>query len=422
MASDEQVIKDKERVLQTSTPFIRTSVQSAQGGQLDGSLFEIPTKKQDSTVNLDTSLLDQTSRNEETTSEHNSTNVTQLNAGFINSTSVCSESESIVQQPNETDRGYLDAIIEEEEDEQPAGIAASDTGDAAVKTETQTAETETHTPEIDTAGTNTDASNTETNTAKTNIDASDTAEIDTAETNIDASDTDTHTAAEADTCTATHAETDAADIENSMDTETSKTDTHSGIKSSTKAAKESNSRYIESKTQQPEKQRKRKRLTKAEQAALEALESFGGSDLGSVLLKNETFEERLARDKQALESESGKMEGVPPARKKTRLELAREEAKLAFENIPLGQTDKRTPPPAPPTIYKDVSERKLTRTQRAKLEVLQSFGGTGFDDLFPKKKEEEEEEEEEGEGKAKEGIFEEDKKENKPVSETGLTS
>lgn len=365
MASDEQVIKgvhvlvlrlysslllDKEKALQTSTPFIRTSAQLAQGGQLDGSLFEIPTKKQDSTVNLDTSLLDQTSRHEETASEHSSTNVTQLNAGFVNSTSVCSESESIIQQPNETDRGHLDAIIEEEDNEQPASIAASDTGDTAVKTET-------HTAEIDTPETN--ASNTETNTAEV-----DTPEIDTAETNINASDTDSHTAAEAE---AIHAGTDPVVTEN---TETAKIDTHSGTnKSSTNGA---NSRYIESKTQQPEKQRKRKRLTKvfltyfsrnlfvslfhfdkhlnydkffynnfqAEQATLEALESFGGSDLGSVLLKNETFEERLARDKEALES--GKMEGVPPpARKKTRLELAQEEAKLAFENIPLGQTEKK---------------------------------------------------------------------------------
>ena len=68
------------------------------------------------------------------------------------------------------------------------------------------------------------------------------------------------------------------------------------------------------------------------------MESFGGSDLGSVLRKNETFEDRLARDKEALQSESEKMEGVP-ARKKTRLELAQEEAKLAFENIPFGEND-----------------------------------------------------------------------------------
>ena len=262
MASDEQVIKgvrllflrlyssvllDKERVLQTSTPFIRTSVQSVQGGQLDGSLFEIP-KKQDS---LETSLLDQTSRHEETISEHSSTNVTQLNAGFINSTSMCSESESIIQ--HETDRGHLDAIIEEEE-EQPPAIAASDTDNAAIAasdTDNATVKTETDTAKIDTAEIDLHASETDTYTAQTETD---TAKIDTAEIDIHASETDTHTA-QTETDTETHT------TENTMNTEEAETDTRTSMKS-TKVTRESSSRYIESKTEQPEKQRKRKRLTK----------------------------------------------------------------------------------------------------------------------------------------------------------------
>lgn len=65
--------------------------------------------------------------------------------------------------------------------------------------------------------------------------------------------------------------------------------------------------------------------------------SFGGSDFSSVLQKNETFEDRLARDKEALE----KVEEDPPQRKKTRLELAKEEARIVFEDIPLGQKEIR---------------------------------------------------------------------------------
>ena len=285
--------------LQTSTPFVRSSSVAAlnQAAGLDGSLFEIdappaPPPKCSTVSCLETSLL------EESTSVNTSNTNTQLNVGFINSTTSHSFSESAsgesIVQSNvapaageesssvtiSSEKSHLDAIIEEEE---PTAMSETETHTA--ETETHAAETETHATETDAAETEThaaetDAAETKTHTAETEIHTAETethttataaeTETHTAETDTHAADAGTHSAetethsAETETHT-TEAETHTAETEICTTDETMETDadTGTGIKpEESKVSANKDSIYIEEKKKPQTKQMKRKRLTK----------------------------------------------------------------------------------------------------------------------------------------------------------------
>ena len=285
--------------LQTSTPFVRSSSVAAlnQAAGLDGSLFEIdappaPPPKCSTVSCLETSLL------EESTSVNTSNTNTQLNVGFINSTTSHSFSESAsgesIVQSNvapaageesssvtiSSEKSHLDAIIEEEE---PTAMSETETHTAETEThaaetethatETDAAETETHAAETDAAETKTHTSETEIHTAETETHTTATAaetETHTAETDTHAADAGTHSAetethsAETETHT-TEAETHTAETEICTTDETMETDadTGTGIKpEESKVSANKDSIYIEEKKKPQTKQMKRKRLTK----------------------------------------------------------------------------------------------------------------------------------------------------------------
>lgn len=280
---------EKRVALQTSTPFVRSSSVAAlnQAAGLDGSLFEIdappaPPPKCSTVSCLETSLL------EESTSVNTSNTNTQLNVGFINSTtshsfSESASGESIVQSNAapaageesssimiSSEKSHLDAIIEEEE---PTAMS---------ETETHTAETETHAPETETHATETEthAAETKTHTAETEIHTAETETHTTAtaaETETHTAETETHTdeagthSAETETHSAetetqtTEAETHTAETETCTTDETMETDadTGTGIKpEESKVSANKDSIYIEEKKKPQTKQMKRKRLTK----------------------------------------------------------------------------------------------------------------------------------------------------------------
>lgn len=112
-----------------------------------------------------------------------------------------------------------------------------------------------------------------------------------------------------------------------------------------------------------------KRLTKVQQAKLEALAAFGNCTFDSLVVKRESFKSKLSA---TAETPATTKESV---KRLTRMEKARQEANEAFKNIRLGQkrktsvSENKTETRVPVT-----AKRRLTRLERCKLEAQQAFG------------------------------------------------
>lgn len=204
-------------------------------------------------------------------------------------------------------------------------------------------------------------------------------------------------------------------------------------------AKESTSIYLDNGADnhvKPVTPKPRTRLTMAERAKLEALASFGGATLESVMKKPESFKDKLQKQKQALQAQSelnsAGAEPRPPQNKAfdsglgdLRVKKVDLKAKLKQEAAERGKENECLPPSSKSrhqlahekmqaglslgdcvkhegrdglpsfrqtaqnsnstTEGAQTSTKRLTKVERSKMEALQSFGA-GLDDLAIKPK------------------------------------
>eukprot|EP00128_Syssomonas_multiformis_P017055 Colp12_sorted_trinity150504_noHs@31969 len=134
------------------------------------------------------------------------------------------------------------------------------------------------------------------------------------------------------------------DSEISNDTTFSQDDSNSGVDSFASQTDAGNKESLETIVEgdkKPEQQQQKgeqtdaqpkRRLTMVERARQEALQSFGHSDLGSVLLKHPDFRDKLKKGEQKV---------APQERRLSRVEIAQMEARKAFGGVPLAELDPR---------------------------------------------------------------------------------
>ncbi|CAI8053101.1 hypothetical protein GBAR_LOCUS29043 [Geodia barretti] len=157
------------------------------------------------------------------------------------------------------------------------------------------------------------------------------------------------------------------------------------------SAANNNSRYLENEGSTEKKMKKKKRdtqpasrrMTRAERARLEALASFGGTDLASVAVKKRDLREELQRDVKLMEQGENKQNRVK------RRSRTQQNSSDGVKDVLFGEravTRKRKLEVSSGVVGSGPREpkttRRMTKAEKARLDALQSFGGCGFNDVL----------------------------------------
>ena len=140
----------------------------------------------------------------------------------------------------------------------------------------------------------------------------------------------------------------------------------------------------------------------AQLAAMEALASFGGSDLGSVSIKTRDLRDDLKKETELLKSQDTAPKDATKRRCTRyvyliictwldfllyhRLQTAKQETDVIFKHIPLGEDIKKK---VPSTFMRKRARdevegfemKRLSKLDKAKAEALEAFGGASFESL-----------------------------------------
>lgn len=171
----------------------------------------------------------------------------------------------------------------------------------------------------------------------------------------------------------TSAATEAAQVKDSASLQVTRSSSSSSI-------------YLDDGTQErsqpPKKAKPPKRLTMAQRATMEAMAAFGGATFGSMQVRRIDLRTQLKEEARKRRQEEEREEGQPLA-KRTRLQAAKLEAEETFHDVPIGGGVRRQQN----GIGKEEGNqkpfpRRLTRVERARIEALQSFNGSSFNDTM----------------------------------------